>query len=143
MTWFERFSIAVTRHLHPIFIRDTERIGLSSAFVVIGINSLIALREQGAFEGIPLWAYIEWSLTLILGGLFTIWGMFRSMRLLERVGISLAAIGTFTYGIALISINRERAIILGIFFLFLTVVKLTRLMVSTAANAATNGGSRS
>ena len=137
--WFQHLSVKVVRKLPPVFIRETERIGLSAGFIVIGVTSLMALHDQGPLDGVPLWAFIEWSLTLILGGLFTLWGMFTSQRLVERLGLGLSAVGTFTYGCAAITTGYPRATIIGFFFLFLTVVKVTRLMVSSAANVSTNG----
>jgi hypothetical protein len=126
-------------------ITDTERIGLSVIFITIAVlSAMSALTDQrpaGRVETlVPQWVYYEWTLTLFLGGVFTILGIWNSRRMMERFGISLALVGCFTYGLALVTIRSDnpRIYISGTLFLLLALVKLIRLMVSTAA-AATQG----
>lgn len=136
----QKIALKVTSWLPKSLITDTERIGLSLGFMAVGATSLMALNDhpQSALaELMPLWAVVEWSITLFLGGLLTIWGIQISNRRVERVGIMLAAIGCLTYGISVLIQGSGRAKVVGILFLVLFLIKMIRLMVSTASAAFT------
>jgi hypothetical protein len=136
MNPMQRIAIAVTKRLPPIFIADTERIGLSLGFVVIGAVSLSTLDNPSVFTNTyAKYIVVLWSITLIVGGVLTIWGMYFGKRLTERAGITLAGIGCATYGITLIIGGGGRSILVGALFVVLAIVKAIRLLVSTASAA--------
>jgi len=135
MTKPQRFALAVVSRLPKVLVSDTERIGLSLAFICIGIGTLLNLGRPSTL-GVTEAMAINWSVTLILGGLLTIWGMVKSHRLTERVGVALAGYGCAIYGATVLSLGQTRsAIIVGVMFLCLAVIKLIRLLTSTAAQA--------
>ena len=136
----QRMAIRVTRLLPPVWIRETERIGLSLGFIVVGVSSLMTLDEPSAFTRVyDAFIVIMWSATLIIGGVLTIWGMHFGLRLTERAGITLAGIGCATYGITLMSLGGGRSMLVGALFIILALIKVVRLLVSTASAAYTNG----
>ena len=136
----QRMAIRVTRLLPPVWIRETERIGLSLGFVVVGVSSLMTLDAPSPFTyAYAKYIVIMWSATLIVGGVLTIWGMHFGLRLTERAGITLAGIGCATYGITLIALGGGRSMLVGALFIVLALIKVVRLLVSTASAAYTNG----
>ena len=140
LTWMERISIWLSTKLPKSLITDTERVGLSLAFIATGVVSLLALdddnkRSSSIVRLLPEWVLIEWSITLALGGFLTIWGIQKSNRKTERVGMMLAAIGSATYGLSALILGTGRAKIIGVLFIILCLIKLIRLIVSTASAA--------
>lgn len=136
-----RLSLWLARRLPPQLMADTERIGLSLAFIAVGILSIIssaAEKPTGLVEAtVPPIAYYEWTITLIAGGVLTIIGLWIGHRWTERFGVMLAGTGCLTYGLALLGwASNPRQYISGVLFLLLALVKLIRLVVSTAAAAS-------
>lgn len=135
-TRVQRFCIAVTRRLHPLLVREPERVVLAAAIFLVGVASLLATQQPGTIAAVlPTWVLVEWAVTLTLGGAFTLAGMFIGRRLLERCGLALTVIGAFTYAAALVSQGGPRAWIVALAFLGITTCSCIRLAVSTAVHA--------
>lgn len=131
---FTRASVWVAGKLPKSLVTDTERVGLSLGFIFVGGASMAQVNDTGGIAQIlPLWALVEWSVTLFLGGCFTILGIQFGYRALERAGVCLAMIGCFTYSIALFTLPSGRAQVIAVLFLFLAFIKLCRLIISTAS----------
>lgn len=147
-SWLTRASVWLIRHIPPPLVSDTERIGLSLAFVAVGGLSTIFLINQDIRPALyPVWMVYSWTIALIIGGSFTIVGIWRGSRQVERFGMMMAAIGCLTYGTGNISAGLEggprRLLITGILFVLFAVIKVIRLAASTAASATVNSeGSR-
>lgn len=135
----ERFAIWLVSKLPPPLVRDTERLGLSLGFIVVGLLSLAFLTGgRPSTAQLPAWVVCEWVFTLVLGGALTIWGIWFSKRMTERLGMMLAGTGCLTYGLTLITIGWDenvRQVLTGALFLIFALIKGLRLAVSTAAVA--------
>lgn len=136
------FAVWVTRRLPVPLVRDTERFGLSFAFIVIGVLSfyvsLVAPAGSDRLGSIvPWWAYYEWMITFVTGGGATMIGMWTGRRRMERFGITLSGVACMTYGVALVTLGlaNPHQLISGVLFLILALVKLIRLCVSSAARS--------
>lgn len=114
---------------------------LNLATGTVGLTSLLALREPGTIaEVLPVPLLVLWSVTLIIGAILVLLGMTQGWRTVERAGLMLTALGCFTYGSALLSVGGARAQIIGVLFYGIAATKVVRLIVSSATNAAVNGG---
>jgi hypothetical protein len=133
----QRICLRITHYLPRSLIADTERIGLSIAFIFVGMTSMATIYdENSAFSSLyPTWVIVMWSITLFVGGVLTIIGMNWSLRLTERAGIMLAGIGCLSYGGTLLAYGSGRSKVVGVLFLILFLIKLIRLIVSTASSA--------
>jgi len=141
----QRISLWLINRLPPILVRETERVILSITVTLVGLTSLMATSESGSVSRVlPRWALIEWSITLLLGGAFTLVGMFRGKRMIERVGIALTAVGSITYAATLMAIGPVRGKVIALVFFAIAFACLIRMASSTAANAIAehNGGPR-
>ena len=137
---FQRFALAVVRKLPGPLIREPERVMLNIATGIVGVASLLVLAQPGTIArvlSVPL--LVMWSVTLILGCLLTVVGMFRSFRATERAGLMLTAIGCAIYASALFSVGGARAQIIGYMFLAIAATKILRLLISTAGAAIAAG----
>lgn len=136
--WWQRASLHITKFLPRVLISDTERVGLSLGFIVVGILSLSTLNDDSVFTNLfSRFVVIAWSVMLILGGILTIYGMQVGARLTERAGIMMAGLGCLTYGITLVSNGEGRTLLVGWLFVVLGFIKAIRLIVSTASAAYT------
>ncbi len=130
----QRLSVWVVSHLPRVLVADTERVGLSLAFIAVGSQSLINASRTVAVNGVPLTSILMWSISLIIGGIFTIWGMSTGQRTVERFGLVLSAWGCATYGVTVLNVTDNRSgWIVGCMFILLCVIKLLRLVISTAS----------
>lgn len=138
-TRWQRIAIWLTGHLPPTLVRETERVVLAAGITCTGIGSLLATSTPGTIATVlPVWLLVEWSLTLIVGGVFTLIGMFTGRRTVERAGITLTGLGAVTYAGALAYVGGPRAWIVALLFLAVSLAALIRLASSTAANATVN-----
>jgi hypothetical protein len=127
-----------------MLVRDTERVMLNVATGTVGLLSLLAIEEPGTIADVlPLPLLILWSVTLIIGAVLVLLGMWRGYRTVERAGLMLTAIGCITYASALFSVGGARAQIIGWLFVAIAATKVVRLLVSSAANATVTPGSES
>lgn len=132
----QRFAVAVVGRLPSAIIRDTERVMLNAATGVVGFTSLIALGEPGTIAKVlPLPLLVAWSVMLMAGALLTLVGIFRSLRLTERAGMTLTGLGCLVYASALFTEGSARGQIIGGLFLAIAATKALRLLVSTAGGA--------
>lgn len=139
----QRWAMAVVLRLPGPLIRDTERVMLNAATGVVGVTSLLALREPGTIARVlvvPL--LVMWSATLIAGSLCVLVGMFKGYRTVERAGLMLSGIGCLTYASTLFSVGGPRAQIVGVLFLLIAATKGIRLLTSTAGGAIAAAGGR-
>lgn len=134
LPWSQRVSAAIIHRLPRIFLADPERVGLSIAFICVGIVSLANMeRDSVVFTSA---AILNWSATLILGGIFTILGMGLGKRLLERAGITLSMLGCLLYsGVAFSYGQTFATAVIAVMFLCLGMIKMIRLLISSAAQA--------
>ena len=142
LTRAQRFSLAVVRRLPAPLIRETERVMLNVATGVVGLTSLVALNEPGTIARVlPVPLLLMWSVTLIAGSVFVLFGMFRGYRAIERAGLMLTGIGCLVYAVCLFSVGGARAQIVSYLFVAIAATKLIRLLASTAGGviAATKG----
>lgn len=131
----QRIAVQMTKHLPPIIVRDTERVVLAAGVTVTGVGSLLAVQDPGTLgKVLPIGLLIEWSVTLMLGGVLTIFGMVTARRLYERAGLMLTAIGSLTYAFALAFIGSPRTAIVSALFFAICLGCLIRLAASTVAN---------
>ena len=136
LTLPQRISVWVTAHLPRVLVSDTERVGLSLAFIAVGLTSLERINMPATYYSTGAVNIVMWSLTLVFGGIFTIWGMATGARATERFGLVLSTWGCLVYGsAALAGATTRGGWIIGIMFLCLAVIKLLRLIVSSAAQA--------
>lgn len=139
---WQRMSLRITHYLPKALISDTERVGLSVAFMFVGITSVLTLGDENSIFSIlyPVWVVLCWSITLFVGGALTIIGINWSLRLTERAGITLAAIGCLSYGGTLMIYGMGRSKVVGVMFIILFLIKMIRLIVSTASSAYVDKG---
>ena len=71
----QRLSVRVVKHLPRVLVSDTERVGLSVAFIAVGLSSLNQTPKTLGHTDIGVINILTWSLSFILGGILTIWGM--------------------------------------------------------------------
>ena len=131
-------SLWLSRKLPPVLVRETERVGLSTAFIGVGLLFLLSLPPHADYPShFPSWLAVELAATFILGGVLTIYGMATARRAQERAGMLLAAFGCLSYSLAIFAVaHHPRQFVLGVLFLILFLVKVIRLMVSTAASTS-------
>lgn len=136
----ERFSMWLVHRLPNTLVREPERVMLNVATGVVGILSLLVLAQPGTIATVlPVPLLIMWSITLIVGALMTVSGMFRSSRITERSGLMLTAIGCIIYAFSLFSVGNARGHIIGYLFLAIALTKVLRLLISTAGAAIAAG----
>lgn len=135
--WYQKIALVVTNVMPRVLIQETERVGLSLGFIVVGVLSLMTLEDRNSLF-VALYndfVIFCWSVMLISGGMLTLVGMTRGLRITERAGIALAGLGCLTYGLTLAIYGDGRAKVTGALFLILFLIKVIRLLASTASAA--------
>jgi hypothetical protein len=131
-------SVWVTKRLPPVLIVDTWQILLSVAWFGMGIGTLLTIAQPSVTAStMPLWVRVEWCLTFILGGVFQVVALNRSLRALERAGMALSAIACLTYAFALFSTPRPASWVIGAVFVTFAAAYAIRIMASSAGGVET------
>lgn len=126
----------------PTFlITDIWQVMLACAFLGLGISSAVAMFFSGgataaidrALASLILRAV--WSATFLIGGVLQLYALWRPWRSLERLGITLVALGSLAYTLALASSGRPAAWVFVIVFLVFAAGHALVLLVSSIARA--------
>lgn len=135
----QRAVVWIVSRLHPQLVREPERVILAAAIGLTGASTLLSATEGGAGSLsvlLPVWLIVEWALSLVAGGSFTLIGMFTAQRWLERLGLALTILGCFVNSVALIYVQQTpRAIIIAGIYVAIGLACSIRLLVSSAVSA--------
>ena len=137
LTRVQRAALWVVDRLPQSVVSDTERVGLSLGFIGTGILSLMTLSDENSVftKTYPDLSIIGWSIMLLMGGILTIWGMEKSHRAMEMMGVGMAGLGCLIYSVTLLWLGDGRSKVVGILFLALAAIKGLRILIAFAATA--------
>lgn len=135
-TWTEKLALWVIRIIPRPVADAPERILLNFACILIGLAGLLTpINTQSLLYQWPHWLVIEWSLSMIFGGLSALVGLSTHRWSLERLGVLLVALSTAFYGVSLLVSFWPRGILSALIFLGIATAKTVRFVVSSAARA--------
>jgi hypothetical protein len=113
-----------------------ERVIVNFACILIGISALTAARPGSLLELWPRWVAYEWAVAMLIGGTCALAGHWKSARSVERLGYMLLGAACTIYGVGVIVVFGLQGVTTGIIYLGLSLSKLTRLLVGSAARNA-------
>lgn len=118
-------------HLPEPVAANPERILINLGCVLIGLSAIIGQRSPALDRLWPFPLY-EWAVTMLIGGLAVLIGVFRSKRTMERLGLILLLAGCLFYAVLLLVVFGWGGAIVSTIFFVIAAAKAVRLVVSSA-----------
>jgi hypothetical protein len=135
-TWTERLALRALRFIPRMIADAPERVLINFAAILIGLAGLLTpISPASLLARWPHWLIIEWSLSMLFGGLAALIGLGTRRWSLERLGVSLLGLATAFYGFNLIVGFWPRGLLSGLIFLGIAAAKTVRFIVASAARA--------
>lgn len=151
----EGHSVAMwlTKRLPVFLILEPERVFIGFAAFVIGLTAFwFPARSASLQDSYNAWYVLLWGITLIVGGLAKMTGLYMSAhvregkskeyeltaRSLERMGASLIALGASIFASVMINAYGFNAAITVILFIALAAANTVRVIISAAGREILN-----
>jgi CHASE2 domain-containing sensor protein len=125
------FAAWLMRHLPRTIAVHSERVIINGAVALIGLAVLVG-NHDGALNRLWPFPLYEWAVTMLVGGVAVLIGMFRDKRSIERLGLILVAVGSLFYAGLLLYAFGSSAIFTAIIFVAIAAAKTIRLVVGSA-----------
>lgn len=132
--WLALRVAAVERVPLP-FLTNAHELALAGALILLGAALLLQEAQPGSVVSqVPPWMVTGWSLMLLAGGVFTVWGVFRNRTRREWAGQVFTGWGCAFYAFAVgISIPFSQGAVVVLVFSLLAVVSWWRAFKITMA----------
>jgi hypothetical protein len=134
-SWSERFARWFVSFLPIWLVNAPERILVNGVMLVIGGFAIVSQPPDSLVSYWSNWWAVEWGLTMVAGGAFTLFGVIKPNISSERFGLLLIAIGALIYGIDVVVTFGLRGIFSGVVYIGIAIAKLIRIAESTALRA--------
>lgn len=135
-SWTERLALRVLRFIPRPVAESPERVLINFACVLIGLSGLTKAPPANSVLGHwPHWFAIEWSLSMVAGGLLTLIGISIQRVDLERFGVTVIGLCALVFGVTQLIAFWPRAIYSAPIFLGIAAAKAVRFIVGSAARA--------
>jgi hypothetical protein len=149
-----RFSLWAVNHLPAFIILAPERVFVGLAAIMVGVGTFIPGTSSDALESVYYkWLVLEWGLSLIVGGVAKVTGLYMSTkvrsgksrsyeetaRFLELVGAGLIGLGAATYGLTVAWAYGADAYVAWTVFILMALANWLRILISNAGRAKLRG----
>lgn len=130
-------SLRVVRKLPLVIVHSPERVVLNLAFILIGFSGIFADEAGTILATWPAWVLAAWGLGMVSGGASVLWGMFRHLTSVERLGYVLVTPACLVYAFSALWTRGASGLPVFLIFLGLACAKIIRMIISSAARDMT------
>jgi CHASE2 domain-containing sensor protein len=127
--------VKVANRLPAPVMANPERLSINYMMIILG---LMCLDPTPVFPTVAAWSnwyQYEWAAASILGGCAALHGAYRDARPSERLGCTVVAICSFTFGVSMLHTSGIQAGMVAAFVFTITLAKILRLIRSLAYDA--------
>jgi CHASE2 domain-containing sensor protein len=127
--------VKVANRLPEPVMANPERLSINYMMIILGI---MCLDPTPVFPTVAAWSdwyQYEWAVASILGGCAALHGAYRDARPSERLGCTVVAICSFTFGVSMLHTSGIQAGMVAAFVFTITLAKILRLIRSLAYDA--------
>jgi hypothetical protein len=127
--------VKVASRLPAPLLANPERLVINYMMIMMGIACLFPDTAFPTIDRWSDWYQYEWAIGAIIGGSAALHGAYADARASERLGCTVVAICSFTFGVSLLHTNGWAAGLVVLIVFGITVAKLLRLLRSSAYDA--------
>jgi hypothetical protein len=114
---------------------NPERLSINYMMIILGIMCLDPTPVFPTVAAWSTWFQYEWAIASILGGCAALHGAYRDARPSERLGCTVVAICSLTFGVSMLHTSGVAAGLVAAFVFSITIAKVLRLIRSLAYDA--------
>lgn len=131
-TRWERFVIWVANHSPRPVLEQPERVLINIACILIGVSAALPPVPESSIARWPDVGRYIWAGIMIVGALFSLYGVVYYSRIADRLGALIIMMGSLWLGTNLVLLGGARTHITALIFFGIAIAKFFRFIRSLA-----------